>query len=113
MDQKTAADTITVTHALLDAKLEVVEARTDTKFAQLMGEIKLLGVNVLALGGQITDLKTDISNVKTEITGVKTATAGVKWNIMAAGLTLGGLIIALAAFGTQILDLAMSLISAK
>lgn len=97
---------------LIDAKLEVVEAHTETKFAQLMGELKLIATNVANLGGQMSDIRSDIASVKTEVGAVKTATASVKWNLVALGLTMGGLFIAIAAFGTQILDLAQGLFSA-
>ena len=97
---------------LIDAKLEAVEARTETKFAQLMGELKLIATNVATLGGQMSDIRSDIASVKTEVGAVKTATASVKWNLVALGLTMGGLFIAIAAFGTQILDLAQGLFSA-
>jgi hypothetical protein len=95
---------------LLNAKLEAVEARTETKFAQLLGELKVISANVMGLTNQVADVKGDLSTVKTEIAGVRAATAGVKWNIMAMGLALGGLIVAIVAFGTQVLDLAASLV---
>lgn len=88
---------------LIDAKIEAVEARTETKFEKLLGELRVISTNVANLGAQMID-------IKTEVGAVKTATAGVKWNIVALGLTMGGLIIAIAAFGTQILDLATSLV---
>lgn len=92
---------------LIDLKLEAIEAHTETKFAQLLGELKVISANVSSLG---TNLGSQIADVKTELGTVKAATASVKWNIIALGLTMGGLFIAIAAFGTQILDLATSLV---
>lgn len=90
---------------LIDTKLELVEARTDMKFAQLLGKLDVLAVNVSAIGGQIAGVKADVA-------GVKADTATVKANIIATGLVLDGLIIAVVAFGYQILDLAQGLFSA-
>ena len=102
------------TRADLDAAnkstMIAVEARTETKFAQLLGELKVIATNMVALGTQMVALGTQMGDVKTELANVKSATAGVKWNIVALGLTMGGLIIAIAAFGTQILDLATGLV---
>jgi|CXWL01.1.fsa_nt_gi hypothetical protein len=91
---------------LIDAKLEAVEARTESKFAQMMGELRVISAGVTSLAEKVGELKADVG-------GVKAATAGVKWNIAALGLTLGGLIIAIAAFGTQILDMALTLVNTK
>ncbi|MFX6965298.1 hypothetical protein ABTH47_19965, partial [Acinetobacter baumannii] len=79
------------------------EARTDSKFAQLLGELKVISANVTSLGTQISD-------VKAELTGVKSATASVKWNILATGLAIGGLIIAIAGFGASILQWTAALV---
>lgn len=92
-----------VDEKLLVAKLEAVEARTETKFEKLLSEIKLVGASVGILTAQVAEVKTDIA-------GVRTATAGVKWNIMATGLTIGGLIIAIAGFGASILQWTAALV---
>lgn len=92
-----------------NVELLLVEARADTKFAHLLGELKVISANVANLIGQIASIKTDINRVETEVGGVRAATAGMKFNILASGLALGGLIIALAAFGSQILDLVQGL----
>ncbi|MEK6637618.1 MAG: hypothetical protein AABY88_05990 [Pseudomonadota bacterium] len=97
---------------LIDAKLEAVEARTETKFAQLMGEIKLISQSISDLSGKVGDVKTEVGTLDAKIASVASATAGVKWNIITTGLVLGGLFIAVAAFGVQILDAAQGLFSA-
>jgi hypothetical protein len=53
-----------VDQRLLDAKLEAVEARTETKFAQLLGELKVISANVANLGSQIGDVKTELGSKK-------------------------------------------------
>lgn len=98
-----AGGALKMDEALLNAKLEAVEARTDSKFAQLLGELKVISANVTSLGTQISD-------VKAELTGVKSATASVKWNILATGLAIGGLIIAIAGFGASILQWTAALV---
>lgn len=98
-------ETMVLTEQLLDAKLEAAEARTETKFAQLLGELKLISGSVSNLSGQLTDVKAELGNVKN-------ATATVKWNVMATGLAIGGLILALAAYGATMWDLAIGLVGA-
>lgn len=111
-NQQTIQSTQYVDERLLDAKLEAVEARTQTKFAELMGELKVIAANVGNLGSELGAIKASIGTLDTKVDGVQSATAGVKWNILAAGLALGGLILAIAAFGTQILELAIGLVGA-
>ena len=91
---------------LIDAKLEAVEARTETKFEKLLGELRVISTNVANLG-------TRIDGVSTEIAGVRTATAGVRWNILATGIALGALILGLFAYGQQMMQLAASLVGLK
>ena len=93
-----------VDERLLTAKLEAVDARTETKFVQLMGKVELIVGSISALEGKVDGLKADVS-------GVKEATASVKWNILAAGLAVGALILGLFAFGTQMFELAAGLVA--
>ena len=91
---------------LLKAELAAVEARTETKFAQLLGELKVISANVVNLG-------TRIDSVNTELGNVKNATAGVKWNIVATGLAVGALILGLFAYGQQMMQVASGLVGLK
>lgn len=91
---------------LLKAELAAVEARTETKFAQLLGELRVISTNVANLASQIGD-------VKKEVGDVKTATASVKWNILAAGIGVGALILGLFAFGQQMMQVAAGLVGLK
>lgn len=95
---------------LIDAKLEAVEARTETKFAQLMGELKAISLSVGHLTTQLAEVKADVAGVKADVGGVKDATAGVKWNILATGIAVGALILGLFAYGAQMIELATGLV---
>ncbi len=92
-----------VDERLLSAKLEAVEARAESKFSQLLGELKVISVNV-------SNLSTQMSEVKTELSDVKKSTAAVRWNILATGLAIGGLILALASYGQQMMQIALGLV---
>lgn len=96
----------------LDTKFEACEARTDTKFAQLMGEVRLVSVNVAHLATEIAEVKANQHTTDAKLEAVKAATATVKWNIVTLGLTLAGMIIAIFAFGFQIMDMAQALFTA-
>ena len=87
-----------VDEKLLTAKLEAVEARTETKFAQLLGKLELLAAKIEPLSGEITEAKNAASATRSVIIGT--------------GITLGGLIIGLFAFGWQIMDLAAGIFQA-
>ena len=88
-----------------DLKLKVVEAQTETKFERLIGKIDSLAVSISSIEGKVVELKTDVGDVQK-------ATAGVKWNIMATGLALGGLIFGMFSYGAQMIELASGLVGA-
>ena len=103
---------MSVSEQHLDSKFEAAEARTDTKFAQLLGEVRLVSANVAHLAAEIGEIKANQHNTDAKLEAVRAATATVKWNIVTLGLALGGLIIAIFAFGFQILDVAQALFTA-
>jgi len=80
------------------AKIEASEARTDSKFSQVMAELRVMSVRMEAISSDVSE--------------VKSATSTIKWNIVATGLAIGGLIIAFFAFGTQIMELMTSIYTA-
>jgi hypothetical protein len=60
----------------LDAKLEAVEARTETKFAQLLGKMDLMVQS-------IAEARTDIAGLDAKITAVDTHARSTKSTIIA------------------------------
>lgn len=80
---------------LLDAKLEAVEARTETKFAQLLGKIDLL---VQGVG----DLKSEVSKLDGKIGEVDSHTRAGNRGVITAIIATGLGVAALAWAGLQI-----------
>jgi hypothetical protein len=87
-----AGDTMEFSEALIDAKLEAVEARTETKFAQLLGKMDLLGEKISGVSNDISDLKLAVATVDskasntriivgTTIIGAFLATAGIVYTV--------------------------------
>lgn len=103
---------MTVDDRMLDAKIEASEARTDSKFSQVMAELRVLGTHVQAVNSKVDSAASKIDKLDEDVGKVRDATSQLKWNIVAVGLALGGLFIAIAAYGTQILELAVGLFSA-
>ena len=89
----------------LAISLDAVEARTQTKFEQLLGEIKLLAANV-------AHLSTDLVSVRNEVGEAKNAAASGKTYVIGTGIALAGFMIGVFAFGWQILDAATGLFQA-
>lgn len=91
-----------VEERLVDAKLDAVEARTETKFAQLMGEIKLISAS-------IGTLSSDIGKVSNEVGEAKAAAASGKTYVIGTGIALAGFFVGMFAYGWQIVDVVSSL----
>lgn len=70
----------------VDAKIAAAEARTDTKFAEMMGELRLI-------------------NQKLE--HVEKSTAGIRLNIWLAAATAVGLVVAVFSWGTSMFGVGM------
>lgn len=105
VDKDYVAVQVAAQEKLFAAKLETTEARTDSKFAELLGELKTLAVNV----GHID---TTLSEIKTDVAGAKAAAAGTKTYVIGTGIAIAGFVLAIFAFGVQILDIATALFSA-
>ena len=110
---------MSVTEAHLNAKLEAAEARTDTKFTELMSEIRLMSANIMRMDKRFEEIdarfekvESAIDMLKEQIHDVRSVTISMKWNILGAGLALAGLIIGIFAYGIQILDIAQALFTA-
>lgn len=100
---------MTVDDRLLDAKIQASEAKTDSKFSAVMAELRILGTNVQAVSGKMDKFDGELNSLKTaagELKGKIVSTG------LVLGLTLGGLIIAIAAYGNQMLELAAGIFAA-
>ena len=86
---------MTVTEALLEAKLEAVEARTETKFAQLLGKLDVIGERITSLSG-------DISIVKGRVDAVDGHVRSAKGTISAFVIGTGIAVAALAYSAVQV-----------
>lgn len=87
---------------LVDAKLEAVEARTDTKFAQLMGKIELIALSVAGIKADIESVNGKIGTLDTKLDTVDGHSRSAKREIMTAVIATGLAVIALAWAGVQI-----------
>ena len=50
---------VTIDQQLVDAKIEAAEARTDTKFAQLIGRMDSFAESLSAIRGELKDIQAD------------------------------------------------------
>jgi hypothetical protein len=73
--------------AIVDAKIAASEARTDTKFAKLEGKLDLIVASLNVINGNATDAKSEARTTRRTIIGT--------------GISLGALILAIAAFGVN------------
>lgn len=60
-----------VDERLLDAKLEAVEAHTETKFSQLLGEMRLIGERVTSLTDKVGGVEKRIGEVDGHLRSAK------------------------------------------
>ncbi len=77
-----------VDEKLLTAKLEVAEARTETKFAQLLGKLDTLGERIGSLNDKIGGLDTKIGEVDGHLRNVKGTILAV---MIGTGIGVAGL----------------------
>lgn len=80
--------TESIDERLLNAKLEAVEARTETKFAQLLGKIELVAGSINALDTKVSELGTELGNVKA---GVSSAEGLIVTTVIASAIAIAGL----------------------
>ncbi len=96
------AATSFVDEKLLASKLETVEARTETKFAQLLGELKVISANMSSVAGDVGGLKAEINTMRGEISNVDKSVRQRRWEIIVALVTTGLAIAALCYASVQI-----------
>lgn len=79
---------VTVSETLLNAKLEAVEARTDSKFAQLIGKIDTLGERLSGVSDKIGTLDAKVATVDGHVRNVKGTIVAV---IIGTGIAVAAL----------------------
>jgi hypothetical protein len=83
-----------------EAKLrdDLIEAKTDTKFAQLIGK----------LDTTTAELRGELQNISTHLNGLERSTAGIKATIVGTAIAVLVLMVAILTFGQQWLGIGMS-----
>lgn len=86
----------------LNAKLEAVEARTETNFAKLLGKIDAIATSVVGLQTDIGGLKTEINTVENSVSSAKglIVTTVIGSAIAIAGLAWAGVALFQGGMGT-------------
>jgi hypothetical protein len=87
-----------VTRSEITAHLGAVEARTDAKFAQLLGKIDV----------SAAELKGEIGKVATRLDGVERSTTGVKTTIVVTAVAVVAVIVGILSFGQQWFGIGLS-----
>lgn len=90
-----------MTEKIIELSIQASEARTDTKFAQLIGKIDVLGERMTGIAKDVGELKTSVATIegKTNNTRVIVVTT-----ILGAFIGMAGIFYTVAAFGVQIAD---------
>ena|SRR5579884_839276 len=91
-----------VDEALLDAKLQASEARTETKFAQLLGKLELIGQQIGGLNDKIGGFDKKIGDIDGHVRSAKST-------YIAIALGTGIAVAALAYAAVQIFEGALGL----
>lgn len=103
-----AGGALEMDEALLNAKLEAVEARTETKFAQLIGKIEVIGERISGLSADISAVKSglsaDITTVKDKVGLVDGHVRSAKGTITAFVIGTGIAVAALAYSAVQVFE---------
>lgn len=61
-----------VDERLMEAKLEAAEARTETKFAQLLGRIDTLAVTLNNVSEKLAELRSDVTSIDGKVGSART-----------------------------------------
>lgn len=93
---------------LLNAKLEAVEARTETKFAQLMGKIEMLIESVAGVKDDVRQLDTRMGGFDGKLEAVEAKVFNLKaivvTTVIGAFIGMAALVIGMLAYTVQIAD---------
>jgi hypothetical protein len=99
-----SAPTVTVVgvdEKLLNAKLEVVEAHTETQFAKLIGKLDVMNGTLGRVAGDIGELKGAVDRVETKTNNTRII---IVTTIIGATLTILGLTYGIIGYGHQVAD---------
>lgn len=83
-----------------DLRAKLAEAQTDKKFSDLLGEFRTSQAQIIGKIDALTTLSTEAKNAAEE---AKRSAQLTRWNIVFLVLGLFAAVIALAAFGAQVL----------
>ena len=90
-----------VDERLLAARLDAAEARTETKFAQLLGKLDVFGTQLTHIAKDVGDLKGSISGIESKTTNTRII---IVTTVIGAALTVVGLTYGIIGYGHQVAD---------
>lgn len=93
--------TASLDERLVDAKLEAVEARTETKFAQLIGKMDMIVEKLGAVSVDIGALKTSVAEVDRKTNNMRIVIVST---VIATGIAIVGILQTFASHGHEIVD---------
>ena len=88
-----------MTEKIIELSIQASEARTDTKFAQLIGKIDLLGEKMNGIGKDVGELKDAVGTLETKTNNTRVI---VITTILGAFIGMAGIVYTIAAFGVSI-----------
>jgi len=87
-----------MTREEFESKLEAAAAKTDTKFAEMLGEIRLIS----------SDIKGEIGKVSTRLDSVERSTGGVKATIILTAIAGLAIVVGILGYGQQWFGIGLS-----
>lgn len=96
-----AGNPTVVSEALLEARIEAVEARTETKFAQLMGKLDLISERIGGIASDVSDVKGDLKTLDSKTNNTRII---IVTTVIGASLTIVGLTYGIIGYGHQVAD---------
>lgn len=104
----TVGEPTVITEQLLDARLEAVEARTDSKFAQLLGKMDVLGERMVGISDKVGALSDKVGHLESQIGVVDGHVSSAKGVIISIVIGTGIAVAALAFTAVQVFQGGMS-----
>ncbi|MEL6963418.1 MAG: hypothetical protein AAFO01_11710 [Pseudomonadota bacterium] len=101
----------------MNARLEAVEARMDARMSSIDSNLGRISDQLTASATinteRYTRLTEKIGDAKQSASEAASAARGVKWNIVATGLTVAGVLLAVFAIWVQAIEMTSGVLSAK